>query len=82
MDKSESIPICKDCKYFVDKWKCSHPEAKNVFMHPVTGEGSYVHGCGTMRDDYLKCGPKGSFFEYSRWAKLKIAIKEVFNSDK
>lgn len=82
MVKSESIPICKDCKYFVDRWECSHQEAKTVFIHPVTGEWSSISTCDLMRKDVLKCGPKGSFFEYSRWAKLKIAIKEVFNSDK
>ena len=85
MVKSESIPTCKDCKYCVVRhycWECSHQGSDNTYVDPVTGEHSYPSTCGEARYNYLKCGPNGSFFEYSRWAKLKIAIKEVFNSDK
>lgn len=80
MDNSEK-PICKDCKYFYDGdyHECHHPSNMGMVTMLVYGKPTTrPETTHSMRWDNLKCGPNANFFEYSKWAKLKIKIKEVF----
>lgn len=80
MDNSEK-PICKDCKYYAGEYyhDCHHPSNEGVINSVVYGKYKIrVETTHSMRWDNLKCGPNANFFEYSKWAKLKIKIKEVF----
>lgn len=80
MDNYEK-PICKDYKYFYDDdyHNCHHPSTLEKINSVIHGKYTMRKGRAIdMRLDNLKCGPNANFFEYSKWAKLKIKIKEVF----
>jgi hypothetical protein len=79
--KNINVNPCRSCIYYNSKYddsslsKCKKFGVKNIISNEINYD--YAERC---RDDELKCGTEGKYFEEDKYANIKIFTDKVGNN--